>query len=68
MTAKQFIDELQRQIVKHPEAANWPVRFLGCDECEDRDGEMYNLPIELTVCKVRPSDREGTHYFTLDGH
>ena len=52
MTAKQLINELQLHMVRHPEAADLPVNFIGCYDDEDGDGNLINTAGEKTVARV----------------
>lgn len=66
MTAQQLVDEMQRLIVQHPEAANLPVQFEGCYATEDGDGNypVYTLEdkaISRVVLDLR------NKCFTVDG-
>lgn len=63
MTAKQLISEMQRHIVRHPEAADFPVVFLG-SSIEDA---TMGLPELQVAARVVLDLREGEHRFVLDG-
>lgn len=43
MTARELIREMQLHIVKHPEAADLPIRFEGCTQDEDMDGNLIDI-------------------------
>ena len=65
MTAKQLIHEMQLHNVKHPEAANWPIQFLGC-RSEDNNGYEYTPEVK-TVARVVLDVRTKERRFLLDG-
>jgi hypothetical protein len=53
VTAKQLIDEMQKLIAHHPEAADSLVHFEGCYAGEDGDGNYPDYsPEEQTVSQV----------------
>lgn len=66
MTAQQIVNELQRLIVQHSEAANLPVQFEGGYDDEDSDG---NYPVytreDKNISRVVLNLR-GKH-FTVEG-
>jgi len=64
MTAKQLINEMQKLIAQHPEAADLPVHFEGCYAGEDGNGNYPDYtPEEQTVSRVVLC----TKCITLDG-
>lgn len=65
MTAQQLVDEMQRLIVQHPEAANLPVQFEGCNEYEDDNGNLLYCPEDRDVSQVTLDLHK--KYFTVGG-
>ena len=67
MTARRLIYEMQLHIVKHPEALDWPVRFLGYYNGEDGTGAEICVPEMQTVSRVALDVRKDARCFTLNG-
>lgn len=52
LTAQKLVDEIQRHIVRHPEAADWPVAVHD-DSLEGTAWEVERVVLDLSNGKRR---------------